>query len=518
MYLSDTLKFNLIIYILLLWARQLSFAQGGFSKNYFLNNVITSQCLDAFEAPNGNIITVGLGTNGIFNVLKIIGTDANGNKLWEKNYGNSKFMYLLELLDSRAGIIDSDAFYLYRHVKDSSNNQLGVFIKFNYNGDTLWQKKYYENNKFITLQAATKSIDGGFILSGVCYNSNTYHAIINIKTDANGNEQWRKFYSKPVAPYFIEPKKIIQDSLTKRIYVIGNQFIYDGHPNQGYSNYGTIFLFDSLCNFIASKAFGGGCGSTFIDGLQTKDKHFIAIGDKDQCNDLGSRRNKSYLVKFGANNLNTIFTKEYDTLSIYNQFSSIQEYSNGDLLISGHYDTLNNYNLISKYGLRLIKTDKNGYLKKRRYYSYDTASANSKFTKSLNLLSNKGAIISYWLFQKPGGMPFSFTVVDSTLCDSTQAFCNSIGVGFNNQQYNRSEINIFPQPAQQLLNLNSSLFGNKKSQLTLNNILGQTVLNTSAQFTNGITQINLATLPKGVYLLKLVDEDNKTYTTKIIKE
>jgi|LakMenE01Jun11ns_1017448.scaffolds.fasta_scaffold9958553_2 hypothetical protein len=77
---------------------------------------------------------------------------------------------------------------------------------------------------------------------------------------------------------------------------------------------------------------------------------------------------------------------------------------------------------------------------------------------------------------------------------------------------------IYPQPANNILNLSSPLFSNKKVQVIINNTIGQMVLNTNIQFTNGSCQINVATLTKGFYLLKLTDEDLKTYTQKIIVE
>lgn len=516
------MKAKFIIFTLLVCANLICFAQGGFSKNYFLNNVNTAQCIDAFEAPNGNIISIGVASNGWYNTLKIMGADQQGNKLWEKSYGSEKFEYLLGILENRTVIYDNNAFFIYRAVRDSNYKYLSTLIKFNYNGDTIWQKKYYQNkNKYfesdkdLLLQAASKSVDGGFLLCGVAYDNVNFYAIIIIKTDANGNELWRKFYSKPNAPYFIEPVKAIQDSASKRIFLIGNQFRYDGHPEQGYSNYGTVFLFDSLGNFINSKWFNGLCGGGFLDGLQTKDKNFVAIGLNDQCNNLGSRRNKSYLVKFN-HSLQTIFTKEYDTLSIYNQFTSMQEYANGDLLIAGSYDTLHNYNVNIKYGLRIIKTDKNGLIKKRRWYNYDTNPVNAKLSKSLNLLSNNGAIATYWLAQKPGGMPFSFTVVDSTLCDSTLAFCGTVGL--NDLSYNSGDVSIYPQPAKEQLSISSNLFDNKKATTQITNNLGQLFLNTTVQFNNGTLKLPLGNLPKGIYILKLTDENLKNYSQKIIVE
>jgi hypothetical protein len=69
-----------------------------------------------------------------------------------------------------------------------------------------------------------------------------------------------------------------------------------------------------------------------------------------------------------------------------------------------------------------------------------------------------------------------------------------------------------------VLNLSSVLFTNKRAQIQISNNLGQLCFKQSVQFNKGTAQLPLANLPKGIYFLKLIDEDFKTYTQKIIVE
>ena len=77
---------------------------------------------------------------------------------------------------------------------DSINKQPGVFIKFNFNGDTIWQKKYYVNNDEFFITSVYPGVDNGFLLTGKMqtstpsYNGHPFSCLYLLKTDANGNK------------------------------------------------------------------------------------------------------------------------------------------------------------------------------------------------------------------------------------------------------------------------------------------------------------------------------------------
>jgi hypothetical protein len=94
--------------------------------------------------------------------------------------------------------------------------------------------------------------------------------------------------------------------------------------------------------------------------------------------------------------------------------------------------------------------------------------------------------------------------------------CNYSPVSIKENSYQTVDVSIYPQPANQIVNLSSPLFANKRAQIQISNNLGQLCFKQSVQFNNGNAQLPLANLPKGIYFLKLIDEDFKTFTNKVI--
>jgi len=301
------------IVIIFLFVCTISRSQGGFSRQYYLNNSISSSCTDAFEAPNGTIILTGVisDTSGStpVNKLCIVGTDANGNFLWRKDYGKYTFQYLNNGFISRSVITDANYFYLYTAAIDGNNKYFSVLIKFDYTGDSLWQKKYYDPTDHLYVQGVTKSIDNGFLMTG--FFEGTLETCLLIKTDNLGNELWRKKIQKGTGINTQAGHKIIQDSAAGKIVIAGYQYEADGTQPGGFSGYANIIVTNSVGTVLSKNTYAGFCGSGFRDLIQTQDKKCIAVGYMDQCNNLGgtamgARHNKGFAVKFDLNNLNSI--------------------------------------------------------------------------------------------------------------------------------------------------------------------------------------------------------------------
>lgn len=90
---------------------------------------------------------------------------------------------------------------------------------------------------------------------------------------------------------------------------------------------------------------------------------------------------------------------------------------------------------------------------------------------------------------------------------------NADVLAVNDLNSNASFSTIFPNPARDVVNINLSKdFNASKTKIAVSNMMGQTVAN----FTN-TTQIDIAKLPAGVYVLTITD-GVKTETKKIIKK
>lgn len=81
---------------------------------------------------------------------------------------------------------------------------------------------------------------------------------------------------------------------------------------------------------------------------------------------------------------------------------------------------------------------------------------------------------------------------------------------------NLGNVNIFPNPAASLITI--EFMGNNflKPTLKINNVLGETVI-TSA-LANSSTSIDISSLSKGIYFVKLTDENGNSFDSKLIKQ
>ena len=122
-----------------------------FEKFYNLPPHFTSESQGVITTDFGYIIsgiTVDtLGGNN-YNKLTIMAVDTLGDSLWVKSYGNPNFQYAHDY-SPRWMIQKENALYLACPVRKPSSIWTSVLVKFNMNGDTIWQKEYSGTEQFI---------------------------------------------------------------------------------------------------------------------------------------------------------------------------------------------------------------------------------------------------------------------------------------------------------------------------------------------------------------------------------
>jgi hypothetical protein len=93
-----------------------------------------------------------------------------------------------------------------------------------------------------------------------------------------------------------------------------------------------------------------------------------------------------------------------------------------------------------------------------------------------------------------------------------------LGVGINVVNNDNIEIDLFPNPSNEIFNLNISAIKNSTIELELTNEFGQQISRISEQLKVGKNKLNLETdnLPSGIYFLK-VRENNNLHIKKLIK-
>ncbi len=450
-----------------------TFAQGGFKKKYFLANSVQSICEDVLEAPGGNLMMIGVTTDSLnyFSKKTLLGCDACGNVLWRKDYGKSKFQYI-DNSSLGSSLKLSNSFYHPSIDLDSNNNAyLGVLLKFNYNGDTIWQKKFYSGTIGVNLYFyhTIKTIDGALLTISVLEDFNlNQRSILLLKTDLNGNELWRK---KLTSPNTANPAwygcRAVQDSATKKIIIVGYQYAGTNQTNS------LVLITDSLGSKISQFSFSGSCGGLYGDIIQTQDKNFVVAGYKDACNWLGglTPRWRGQIVKFSLTGV-VIWSKEIDTLSIYNSNAGVLETTNGDLIISGDRDTCSNHGLNAYAPVRMVRMDANGNVKWKKYYGPAYSPNNSQGPRSMKMMNDGSYLLSTEFWLSPNVQPYSIMKIDSMGNDTLSVSCAFAGIKNNNLNEEETFF-IFPNPASNEINLKVVTRPNEKYFVLIKDIEGR---------------------------------------------
>ena len=463
-----------LIYILfsIILAVTHSYSQGGFKRQFKLPFSKNNSTQAVFETTPNNYIMCGLVVDTLNNYqtnrLTLVGLNSQGQPQWVKKYGNKKFEYLDNTIITKWFYKQGNYLYHAGCVRDSNNKQLGVFIKFNFNGDTLWQKRFYEAGYDVIPQQVIGSADGGFLITGWFQNVTTSPVLI-IKTDANGNELWRKMINKAV-PNTQDAKVIVQDSATKKIVTVGYQYIGNANAFAGYAN---ILITDSLGNKLSQVTYPSGIEGVLRDVIQTQDKKFVAIGNVKTPLLIGALETyKSYIVKFDINAPNTpIWQKQIDIASPNNGFNTIKELSNGDLIVGGVLDTNLQHNLNYNNLNRLIRMDKNGNELWKKYYNYQTNAPayNIQDMLSLNLTLDGSFIVAINSYNNPNPNPFFVVKYDSTGCDSSAFYCSTVGIKENS--FLSEVVKVYPNPTNGILNIEVE----NANKIKVVNVLGELV-------------------------------------------
>ncbi len=120
----------------------------------------------------------------------LIKTDAEGNKQWSRTFGGTDKDYFTSLQQT------ADNGYILAGTTTSfgSGNQDAWLIKTDSNGNQEW-RKIYGGNSYDGVYSIQKTSDKGYILAGWTdsYGAGSYDAWI-IKVDENGNQQWTKTF------------------------------------------------------------------------------------------------------------------------------------------------------------------------------------------------------------------------------------------------------------------------------------------------------------------------------------
>lgn len=135
----------------------------------------------------GNTESFGTANTDVY----LLKTDDDGNMIWQKTYGGEGSDYGWALL--KAG----DGGYLIAGEKEIAGERGAGFaaylIKVDPDGNKLWEKTY-GNNSVSSFYAAGQVKDGGYILTGKIESAGDGYDLYVVKTNINGDPVWEKTF------------------------------------------------------------------------------------------------------------------------------------------------------------------------------------------------------------------------------------------------------------------------------------------------------------------------------------
>ena len=512
-----TRQLNIFFFLLLI---QSSFGQG-FRSRFSLPNCSNHSSQAIFEISANYYISAGMAVDTsagmVTNRLVMMGLDSAGKVKWEKRYGVNALSYYDNQFVSKYFNKIGNFIYYAGAAQDTGTRIIGVLIKFDLSGDTIWQRIYRNDdpNEDLIPQGVTNSVDNGLLITGLWQHwSLNISRCMLIKTDKNGNELWRKKISKP-DPDVQDGKLILQDSASKKVVIAGYQYV-------GPSIKDNMLILDSVGTFISRHIYTT-IGGWPTDLIQTSDKKFVVTGRSVQAETVGGTNlNQPFVAKFDINSpLIPIWTfKKLGISAEYNFFHSVVELPNSNLILGGVYDSAHMNNESSNILARLTAVDKDGKLLRNHCYDYRASGSDAVNATVLLMISplEKGGFVgAIDVNSFSNSNPYFFVKFDTSGCDSTLDYCATISnVGLSDFFEETNNFKIYPNPATDYLVIGVSRTL-KKMQLSYSiyNCLGS-LKREDELILDDFGTVDISQLDQGVYNLTLKLPEGYSITKKFV--
>jgi hypothetical protein len=510
-------KKPIVVFLTCLILCFISSAQGGWKQNLYPQNAFTSRCQNAIETPNGNLIYVGLISDTVnhqtISKLAVVLADKFGNFINIKKYGQLNFQYMYISISAKASILKgANSFFLTTIARDTSKYISGLLIKFDYNGDTIWQKKYKGANTDVMPFSLNYSTDGGILLCGNFIEWQTPSTgkvpLMILKTDISGNEKWRKKIYNTNGLDFLAGSDVIQDSVSKKIIVVGSQQSYGVQGGGNAVSYqGYVLCTDSVGNKIWEKSLNNFGAGGYGQIVKLKDKNYITCGGWSDHSTINDFYLNGYVVKFDINGTilwsKKVFEPDIDNFLLY-----LTERTNGDIVVCGSI-SIDQIPKGGRINPVLLKLDSNGNLLKQQVIGHNYKGG-YEYPISFAPTSDNGFLISTFFYGKGNPTPFSIIKVDSTVCDSTSAWCTEVALGNDELENRNVKWEVFPNPANEMINFTFPQAQGSNTFIKITDISGREIENITLQNDTKLS-INTSSYQTGIYFVTLY------YNTKAIE-
>ena len=220
------------------------------------------------ETSDGGYIIVGY-KGVIYNDdldIYLIKTDSSGYELWSKTFGGNKQDFGYSVKQT------TDGGYIIAGRRAYENNDTDAWIiKTDANGNNIWDKTYGDNDYEVAYRI-NQTVEGGYIIT--CSNSD---GVFLIETDNEGNEIWNKTFNERYYPYanFYSVKQTSDGGYL----IIGDYFNHETRDSIAFYRYDIFLIkFDYQGNEQWNRTLGGEDYDSPGPTLQSFDGGYIIVG------------------------------------------------------------------------------------------------------------------------------------------------------------------------------------------------------------------------------------------------
>lgn len=203
-------------------------ASGNFLwQQQFGLSTVDESCTEMLALPNGNIMLVGRVKNGATYDGQILITDGMGDLLSAKVYGidgDESFTDAVLSIDNKVLLCSRSGLGVYRNV---------WLLKTDFNGDTLWTKRYPTTMPNVDVATLTQTNNGTIALVGSEYYNASSQRSFYIAADSTGVEITRA------------SSGLVYDTPTDAVVMSGGGFVYGSSYINTFNHFGM-----QMCDLI----------------------------------------------------------------------------------------------------------------------------------------------------------------------------------------------------------------------------------------------------------------------------
>lgn len=478
----------------------------GFRAYCETSGNINSVNRDIIETSPGNYMGWAVGVsveNSLaYYRINVFGLDGNGQQKWMKKYGTANWCYFSYHFTNRSFYKRNNHVYIATTLLDSLNNYSAILLKFDFQGNLLWQKVIQDTSQQLFPMRVVSSTDGGFLITGMAQKGSHEH-VFCLKTDSLGNKVWLKNYLLDIKRS--QARCLLQDSTTGKIIFTG-VLSYSGASWSDTKS--MVMVTDSAGNFIEMKHHYSGLN---VDMIQSGKGKYLLTGMTIWYAQF--RTSKPHALLYDINNISTpIWQYEYGTEQLEHGFTSIDKWDDSTFIVSGFIDTT--WLKTSGYANTNLKysfLNSQGRIKKELIYNYrqDTTVDFARTPRTVLKTSDGGWIV-------PVSNSFNDTMAyyfkyDANGCDSTLNYCLTVGL----KEQVKMGISVFPNPSSDRLFITKSGAFNIPNTIEIVDLTGR-IVGHYIMDANGLTLDIISWVP-GMYLIRFKHKDQTILTEKFFK-